>query len=258
MNGLTMFRIRSILYPIGIAVFLSIPNFLYAQCQDCGKKGFDHPHFPPTEEGAKAYYHELKTYLQDHSLDNPEDLTTQRINFPINEGFLRLPKSTREIYEPYLLPLLADAAKNDPYPQVRQEALMAIVYYKTIPKLTRYAIFTELLRNSNIMIRVLAARTITMNCKNDTINPDPLALRIVHDASIGKDRSIWDVRGFYSKADLQKDSGIIDSLRDRIQRYARMGLDGYGISSLDLLDSVSNNGATEELRKSAKRGAALR
>jgi hypothetical protein len=248
------FLIRSLFYPTFIFIIFATPFDISAQCEQGGFYQ-DNPRFTPTLEGAAAYLEELKLHFSNKSLDNPEDMTSQRGEVGTWESFIRLPKKTREIYESVLFPYLSNLITTDNYPQVRLFALNAIMDFNTIPKNKRYRSYVPALDDSNDRIRISAASIITTYWKKDSLPKNEKAEKILWDAASGIDRNGWNVSGLISKDSYEKDPGIIDSVKDNLQLSAAYQLKKFGVNSLDFLDSLKKHGKTESMRNNARRVA---
>ena len=241
---------------LALLILLSTYTLVLSQCDTCG---YADRRYPPNEEAAKKYRKDLEEKLSDKSLDNPSDSTTDRVYLLDNWIVNKLPLATKKFYEKELFPLFDSLAKNDPYIEVRIEALVKISLFKTISPKEKYKVLSEALNDKHIRVRVAAALMLLRSYKYWCLPPNPKAIKIAKETALGLNRSDWNVKGLYKSSDLKDNPGIEDSVKNQLQRSGLQALDAYKPSySIEYLDSVGENGSDENVRKAAKKARSIR
>jgi hypothetical protein len=216
------------------------------------------------EKYAKKGTDTLIKRLKNTTLDNPEDSTTERVQYIYNLSMTsNMYQGQDTIFMKHFWPVFLEIVKKEPYPQIRA-ALVNYMMPPSGPKKDKYSVLTQMLSDPHIVVRVLSASRILTRCTYDSIIPDPLAVKIVKDAAIGIGRSNWNVKGFYTKAEFDTNPGIVEKWRDFVQGNAADAINYYIMGSTNgkgsasgFFDSAATYGTTEEIRASAKHGNTL-
>jgi len=233
-----------------IAFFSSVPVYSAAKCGDCT------PSTKPETEQEKKYYDQWYTEVYDHTLDNPEDSTSKRISsLEFMFGYATLKDKTSKRIT-WLENILIDLILHDPYSCVRLESLRYFSAVKRyFPITTVVSTYKQALNDPCFPITFIASEMLLYISYNDsTIQLDPRANKIIFDSAAGAERSTWNVNGLFPKKQLMNNPEIIETERDNYQKKALEIIRVVYKRGYDLfLDSVYQNGATEEIRKGAKR-----
>jgi hypothetical protein len=238
-----------------VILAIATPSILQAQCKDCPQKTEDNALSSDIELSKKWSGFLLK--MHDSSLDNPDDSTSQRAEVLNSEFLITIQPGA---WKDKLFLLLIDLLKNDSYPEVRWYAA-GYLTMNGFPHKEVYNALNSALNDPSIAVKVQVAAGIQWCLMNSGLALDPRSEKILRDAAIGKNRSNWNLKGFYTNDDFKKDPvGVVEYWRDRVQERAIIGLDygwGYNGKCYFYLDSTAKNDANENIRKTAKHGLEL-
>jgi hypothetical protein len=213
---------------------------------------------PEAQAQADRYFVQTSRNVLDTTLDSPADSTTGRAQWL--EGMYPGPlHGETDSTQTRFMHLLVCLLQQDPYPKVRYVAALRLVT-RLFPVEERYDAFARALDDPCLAVRVVAATNLLWLSKYEGKALSPSAEGIIRAATMGRDRSNWNVKGLYTRAEMEKDSGVVEKCRDEIQRTAVRGYDGYlgNVGKVRvLLDSVAEHGESDVLRKAARHGVKL-